>query len=208
MTTTLSSFNFEGQAVRLRVDAESALWWVARDVCAALGLSNPRKATSSLSEDEKDVTTGDTLGGRQKMTVVNEPGLYRLIFQSRKPAAERFKRWVCHEVLPQIRRTGQFAARPLELAEPEMMTIEEFAEELNSKGVEMKSVHLVALGRRAHECCEAMGYRPAKYTGWLKLPRRIWGAALALWMVRDTGRQLSISAPVVNVSPGTEAELA
>ena len=51
-----------------------------------------------------------TLGGSQSVIVVSEPGVYRLVFRSRKPEAERFKRWLAHEVLPQIRKTGRFGS--------------------------------------------------------------------------------------------------
>jgi prophage antirepressor-like protein len=72
------------QQVRMLVRNEEP-WWVANDICARLGLSNPRKAVGDLDEDEKGVTTGDTLGGPQEMLIINESGLYSLILRSRKP---------------------------------------------------------------------------------------------------------------------------
>ena len=60
-------------------------WFIAKDVCDALGLTNSRKAVARLDDDEKGVTTSDTLGGPQQMNIVNEFGLYRLILESRKP---------------------------------------------------------------------------------------------------------------------------
>lgn len=83
-------------------------WFVAKDVCDALGLVNSRKATSSLDDDEKGVSLIVTPSGEQMMTIINESGLYNLIFQSRKPEARLFRRWVTHEVLPQIRKTGSY----------------------------------------------------------------------------------------------------
>src|SRR5690606_23128157 len=67
-------------------------------------------AYGRLDSDEKDTRIVGTPGGNQSMVVVNEPGLYNLIFTSRKPEAKRFKRWVTHEVLPAIRRTGHYGA--------------------------------------------------------------------------------------------------
>lgn len=85
------------------------IMFCAKDVCAILGLENNRQAISKLDADEKGVTISDTLGGPQAMTYVTEPGIYRLIFKSRKAEAKVFQRWVFHEVLPQIRKTGSFS---------------------------------------------------------------------------------------------------
>jgi prophage antirepressor-like protein len=103
----LVPFTFENHTVRTVV-IENDPWFVAKDVCDTLGLTNHRKAVGDLPENEKGVTTGYTPGGKQKMLTVNEPGLYRLVFQSRKSEAEKFKTWVFTEVLPSIRRTGMF----------------------------------------------------------------------------------------------------
>jgi len=84
-------------------------WFVATDVCRALGLGNSRMAVSKLDEDEKGVSLIDTLGGEQKLGIVNEPGLYSLVLGSRKPEAKAFKRWVTHEVIPSIRKHGAYA---------------------------------------------------------------------------------------------------
>jgi len=106
---TLQTFHFEGTPIR-DVLIDDQPWWVGKDVCAALGIENHVDALGSLPEDEKDgVAITDPIGRSQTATCINEPGLYRLIFRSRKPEAERFKRWVLHEVLPEIRRTGSYA---------------------------------------------------------------------------------------------------
>ena len=85
-------------------------WWVAKDVCDVLGISDARKSVRLLDEDERNtIPVIDALGRTQSTFVVNEPGLYTLVIRSRKPAAQRFKRWVTHDVLPQIRQTGQYA---------------------------------------------------------------------------------------------------
>ena len=98
-----------GEVRVVMIDGEP--WFVAADVCRVLEISNSRAAVSRLDDDEKDaVGITDTIGRQQQMTVVNEPGLYRLIFSSRKPGAKRFQRWVYHEVLPSIRKTGSYGA--------------------------------------------------------------------------------------------------
>jgi prophage antirepressor-like protein len=103
-------FRFEGSDVRVVFGADGAPWWIGRDVCAVLGISNVSDALSGLAGDERRDGVGitDPIGRTQHAVAVNEPGLYRLIFQSRKPAAERFKRWLAHDVLPVLRRTGSY----------------------------------------------------------------------------------------------------
>jgi prophage antirepressor-like protein len=103
----IHQFPATGQTIRTVLrDAEP--WVVAADACAALDITNPRSSLALLDEDEKGVHTMDTLGGPQQMAVVNEPGLYSLILRSRKPEAKAFKRWITHEVLPAIRKTGSY----------------------------------------------------------------------------------------------------
>ncbi len=85
-------------------------WFVAADVCGVLEIANSRDAIARLDEDEKDVATIDTPGGPQRMTVVNESGLYAVILTSRKPEAKAFKRWITHEVIPAIRKQGAYLA--------------------------------------------------------------------------------------------------
>lgn len=83
-------------------------WFVAADVCRVLDIGNTAMALSRLDEDEKGVSLIDTLGGKQDMSVVSEPGLYSLALGSRKPEAKPFKRWVTHDVIPSIRQTGMY----------------------------------------------------------------------------------------------------
>lgn len=85
-------------------------WWVLLDVCRVLGIQNHRDVVKRLDDDEKGVDSIDTPGGPQEMTVINESGLYSVILRSDKPEAKAFKRWVTHEVLPSIRRTGTYTA--------------------------------------------------------------------------------------------------
>lgn len=91
------------------VDQNGEPWFVGKDVAAALGYSNPRKALiDHVDEQDKGVTKCDTLGGSQEVTVINESGLYSLIFGSKLEGAVRFKRWVTSEVLPALRKTGSY----------------------------------------------------------------------------------------------------
>ena len=106
---TLTVFD-NNQFGRVRsVLIEDEPWFVAADVCRALDISNSRQALARLDEDEKGVISTDTPGGEQKMAFVNEPGLYSLVMGSRKPEARDFKRWITHEVIPSIRKTGAYA---------------------------------------------------------------------------------------------------
>lgn len=84
-------------------------WFVAKDVCDCLDLSNSRRALSRLDDDEKGVTLSNTPGGKQEMAAVNEYGLYSLVLSSRKPEAKEFKRWITHEVLPSLRKYGTYS---------------------------------------------------------------------------------------------------
>jgi len=107
MKQQLVPFDFEGSQVRVVTDAQGEPWFVAADVLSTISLD--RKALERLDDDEKGVNSIHTPGGTQEMTTVNEPGLYALVLGSRKPEAKRFKRWVTHEVLPAIRKTGSYA---------------------------------------------------------------------------------------------------
>lgn len=87
-------------------------WFVGRDACDLLALSDLQSSLRQLDDDEKGRHSVPTPGGYQQMTVINESGLYSLILRSRRPEAKAFKRWVTHEVLPAIRRTGQYEVAP------------------------------------------------------------------------------------------------
>lgn len=84
-------------------------WFVAKDVCECLAISKHRDAISRLDTDERGSLKVDTLGGKQEMATVNEYGLYSLVLSSRKPEAKEFKRWITHDVLPALRRTGSYS---------------------------------------------------------------------------------------------------
>lgn len=107
-------FNFENHEVRsLLINSEP--WFVGKDVAEALGYSKARNAIATHidSEDKKDAPIQGTLGGVQEMTVINESGLYSLVLSSKLPSAKKFKRWVTSEVLPTLRKTGQYQVKEL-----------------------------------------------------------------------------------------------
>lgn len=96
MSGDIKVFAFEGVEVRF-VGTADAPEWVASDVCAALGLVNPRSSLALLPEDEKGVHVVDTLGGPQRVVSVTEPGLFRLILTSRRPEAELLTAWAAQQ---------------------------------------------------------------------------------------------------------------
>lgn len=102
------TFSFENIDFRA-VDQNGEFWFLGIDVCKALGISNHRDAIRRLADDEKNtVAIADGIPGNPNRTIINEPGVYRLIFTSRVEGAEKFKRWLAHEVLPAIRKTGRY----------------------------------------------------------------------------------------------------
>jgi prophage antirepressor-like protein len=104
----IEQFQFGQQKVRV-VERDGEPWWVAIDVCRALGMSDPRRSTDRLDREDWTITpVPDANGHEQPTVIINESGLYSLILRSRKPEAREFKRWVTSEVLPSIRRTGGY----------------------------------------------------------------------------------------------------
>lgn len=99
----------DGQDVRTVQDENGAAWFVLADVCAVLGINNPRHAKTRLnSEDVNTVHIMDGKRGNPNVTVVNESGLYDVVLDSRKPQARTFRRWITSEVVPALRATGQY----------------------------------------------------------------------------------------------------
>lgn len=114
MNDAIQPFDFHGAQVRALTDENGEPWFVAKDVCDILGLTNVSVALSGLDEDETaKIDPKQYLGSEnrsnQPINIVSEPGLYVLIGKSRKPEAKAFRRWVNHEVLPSIRRHGVYA---------------------------------------------------------------------------------------------------
>lgn len=131
-------FNFEQNEVRtILVNDEP--YFVGKDVAEILGYSKPRNAISTHvdEEDKQDAPIQGGLGGKQKMTIINESGLYSLILKSKLPNAKKFKRWVTSEVLPQIRKHGMYATDDL-LNNPDLLI------EVATKLKEERTLRLVA----------------------------------------------------------------
>lgn len=105
MNNEIQQFYFNNAALRTLTDEAGEPWFVAKDVCDILEISNPSDALKRLDDDER---SRFNLGRQGETNIVNEAGLYALVLGSRKPEAHEFKRWVTHEVLPQIRRTGGY----------------------------------------------------------------------------------------------------
>lgn len=113
----LQIFNSEEFGEIRTVTIDNEIYFVGKDIAKALGFSNHRDAISThVFDEDRGVETIDTLGGKQNMTVVNESGLYALVFGSRLESAKRFKHWVTSEVLPTIRKTGGYR-KPMSTAE-------------------------------------------------------------------------------------------
>ena len=145
MSNQLIPFAYGDNLVRV-IEKDGNLWWVAKDVCAVLGHTNPTVALQMLDDDEKIVLTAgnedggdpklflgsDKGGGARFINIINESGLYNLIFRSNKPEAKAFRKWVTSEVLPQIRKTGSFV--------PRQGTPEEISRELSELGTRLKTL--------------------------------------------------------------------
>lgn len=147
-----------GQIRTVMRDGE--VWFVGKDVAEALGFTNSRDAIAThVFDDDKGVEIIDTLGGKQKMTAINESGLYALVFGSRLESAKRFKRWVTSEVLPAIRKTGSY---DLEDLSPEMRAIFQLARDQKKTENHVKglNVHVGDLDGRVDnlENCMTIDY--------------------------------------------------
>ncbi len=118
----LKVFDYKGSTVRT-VTLNGEVWFVAKDVCDILELKNVSQAIQELDDDEKSslcFSEGTSpKGGNPNMNIVSEPGLYALIFKSKKPEAKTFARWVRHELLPQVMHTGSYSRIPVD-ARPEV----------------------------------------------------------------------------------------
>lgn len=109
MNNEIQRFEFKGAALRALTNMAGEPWFVLKDCMSILDLGNPTETVKMFDDDEFSTTEViDSIGRRQQAYIISEPGLYRLVMRSRKPEAKEFQRWVTHEVLPQIRRTGGY----------------------------------------------------------------------------------------------------
>ena len=131
-SSSLQLYAYSGQEVRTQlIDDEP--WFVIADICKVLELSNPTMAAETLDADDLSTTeVMDSMGRKQTARTTNESGVYQLVFQSRKPNARDFRRWVTKEVLPSIRKTGGYGTTaPAELSRMEILQLAMDAERKN-----------------------------------------------------------------------------
>ena len=110
MSNEIMNFKFEGAEVRVNTDENNNPWFVAKDVAEILGYSDTNAMTRRMDSDEVKTCADKSSGQVRNIYIISESGLYRAILGSRKPEAKAFKRWVTHEVLPSIRKTGGYVA--------------------------------------------------------------------------------------------------
>lgn len=194
MDNKIQAFDFNERAVRcIMKDGEP--WWVAKDVCDVLELSNPTMALEGLDEDER---AKFRLGRQGEANIINESGLYTLILRSNKPEARAFRRWVTHEVLPTLRKTGHYSIdenlmRLIKLSRGNVSKA--FMERLVSKAAGFSEVHAdLSEERRGDSKLEALILRfveeeceqdPEK-----KVSRQDFYRAFQRWCVRERVRPL------------------
>ncbi len=189
-------FHYENNEVRtILKDGEP--WWVLADVCQVLEIENSRNVAARLDEDEKNtVHLTDGIRGNPNMTIINESGLYKVILRSDKPEAKKFTRWVTHEVLPAIRKTGQYHVSPKTAAVRRALTTDDY----------IKAASLVANCRNerlpyvlgfleqggfetpvVEERAEQMNSAPESYPFAMMLPPQATASEAINWVIRNLG---------------------
>ena len=132
-------FNNEQFGEVRTITEDGQVWFVAKDVCNMLGYRDAYSGTRRLEEDEKGTRLMSTPGGDQKMSIVNEFGLYSLVLGSEKQEAKQFKRWITHEVIPSIRKTGQYS---VENKQPDKLSQETAVKLLEILGEDMDNLDI------------------------------------------------------------------
>ena len=118
----LKAFNNPDFGTIRTLELNDEPWFIGKDVAEVLGYSNPNDALKKrVDAEDKGVAKCDTLGGAQDLTIINESGLYSLILSSKLPTAKKFKRWITHEVIPSIRKTGGYIAGQETMTADELM---------------------------------------------------------------------------------------
>ncbi|HDK9189653.1 TPA: ORF6C domain-containing protein [Staphylococcus aureus] len=145
----LRTFNFEELPVRtLEVDGEP--YFIGKDVADILGYTNSRKTLSDHVDEEDKLTTRIVTSGQNRnVTIINESGLYSLIFSSKLENAKRFKRWVTSEVLPSLRRTGTYQTKPLTTSE-QIQLIAQGNTELDERVTKIEETYPIMHGEAKH----------------------------------------------------------
>lgn len=123
--------------------------FVVKDLCEVLGIVNSRDAASRLDDDERGMSIVPTSSGAQEMNIVNESGLYNLIFQSRKPEAKQFRKWVTSEVLPAIRRQGFYVHPSAVLSNKDVKRLQRLM---------LENVGKFIIKEDVRKCCHKFGF--------------------------------------------------
>lgn len=150
-------------------------WFVLKDVCNVLDLGSPHKVADRLEEDEKGRNLIPTPGGSQEVQVINEYGLYKVIFRSDKPKAKPFTNWVTHEVLPSIRKTGGYQSGHM-------------SPEVSPQGL----AKLINITRRV---MLDMGSTPAEVAAMVQSIFITWNVPVPYALARNVPEQLSLFHP-------------
>ena len=155
----LQTFTFDGRAVRIVLGQDGEPWWIATEVGPILGLATDgHRTTRALDNDEKGLLTVETPGGPQEVVGINESGLYSLILKSRKPEAKAFKRWVTHEVIPAIRKTGSYSVRTMSPAEQLLSQAQVLVD--HERQIQVLQTKVDAIETRAQEAADALAALP------------------------------------------------
>lgn len=149
--SAITPFIFEDNLVRVHmIDGDP--WWVLADLCRVLGIANPRDAASRLDDDERSTVASTDGAGGPDRNIVNESGMYALVFTSRKEVARRFRKWVTAEVLPAIRKTGRY-----QVPEVEPILPEEAISTLHAKLAMLKECRMIFGPARARALWSQLG---------------------------------------------------
>ncbi|XCD40263.1 Bro-N domain-containing protein (plasmid) [Candidatus Liberibacter asiaticus] len=121
--STITPFEFESNKIRTIVDKDQNIWFVAKDVAVALGYERPNNAINAHCKGALKRGTLKTEGGTQKVRIIAEPDVYRLLVKSTLPSAQKFERWVFEEVLPTLRKTGSYSVEAPKLRATSASTV-------------------------------------------------------------------------------------
>lgn len=158
MNTNIITLNNTQLNANLRlIEKNGNPWFIAKDICHVLDLTNSRMALQALDEDEKGVSLTDTPGGKQKLAIISESGLYTLILRSRDAVnegtpAHTFRKWVTNEVLPAIRRDGFYSSQ-LSPAAREAQALEY---RLQASKLRAEADHLELKARKVHHLTDSI----------------------------------------------------
>lgn len=139
MTQGLVKFDYKSKEIRTMTDEKEETWFVAKDVCDVLELSNSRQVIEKLDEDEKLMYKVYTSGQLRDTWCINEGGLYHLILTSTKPEAKVFKKWVTSIVLPSIRKAGKYTTDGAQQKELDLQKLTNKMEEVETAVTSLKS---------------------------------------------------------------------